>query len=181
MLWRKLIFGVLEKTLFWGVLGAWMTFKKPEMDKTLRNGLSMIETDPLNHKWLDFTIQLGLTLHQFQKKLLLRDISFQTTYLFTFGVLHLYQSYRYQVFISSIVCKTVRSLNLAFTKGQSLYYLCFSQVLIYKNYLTVLCSLFFSRNSPKSEILKTFSGSSCWLLDRKMCQLLFLIYFNLIY
>ena len=44
------------KTLFWGVLGAWMTFKKPEMDKTLRNGLSMIETEPLNHKWLDFVI-----------------------------------------------------------------------------------------------------------------------------
>ena len=39
-----------------GVLGAWMTFKKPEMDKTLWNGLSMIETDPLNHKWLDFVI-----------------------------------------------------------------------------------------------------------------------------
>jgi hypothetical protein len=56
MLWGKLIFGVLEKTLFWGVLGAWMTFKKPEMDKTLRNGLSMSETDPLNHKWLDFAI-----------------------------------------------------------------------------------------------------------------------------
>jgi hypothetical protein len=55
-LWGKLIFGVLEKTLFWGVLGAWMTFKKPEIDKTLRNGLSMIETDPLNHKWLDFAI-----------------------------------------------------------------------------------------------------------------------------
>ena len=30
-----------------------MTFNKPEMDKTLKNGLSMIETDPLNHKWLD--------------------------------------------------------------------------------------------------------------------------------
>ena len=44
------------KTLFFGVLGAWMTFKKPEMDKTLRNGLSMSETDPLNHKWLDFAI-----------------------------------------------------------------------------------------------------------------------------
>ena len=42
--------------LFWGVWGAWMTFKKPEMDKTLRNGLSMSETDPLNHKWLDFAI-----------------------------------------------------------------------------------------------------------------------------
>ena len=42
--------------LFWGVLGAWMTFKKPEMDKTLRNGLSMSEMDPFNHKWLDFVI-----------------------------------------------------------------------------------------------------------------------------
>ena len=71
----KFIFGVLEKTLFWGVLGAWMTFKKPEMDKTLWNGLSMIETDPLNHKWLDFVIQSGLALHQFQKKLLLNRIS----------------------------------------------------------------------------------------------------------
>ena len=48
-----------------------MTFKKPEMDKTLRNGLRMSEMDPLNHKWLDFTIQLGLALHQFKKKLLL--------------------------------------------------------------------------------------------------------------
>jgi hypothetical protein len=63
----------LKKTIFWGVLGAWMTFKKPEMDKTLRNGLSMIETDPLNHKWLDFAILLGLALHQFQKKLLLSE------------------------------------------------------------------------------------------------------------
>jgi hypothetical protein len=39
-----------------GFLGAWMTFKKAEMAKTLRNGLSMIETNPLNHKWLDFAI-----------------------------------------------------------------------------------------------------------------------------
>ena len=39
-----------------GVLGVCMTFKNPEMDKTLRNGLSMIEMDPLNHKWLDFAI-----------------------------------------------------------------------------------------------------------------------------
>ena len=52
-----------------GVLGAWMTFKKAEMAKTLRNGLSMIETNPLNHNWLDFVILSGLTLHQFQKKL----------------------------------------------------------------------------------------------------------------
>ena len=39
-----------------GVLGAWMTFKKAEMAKTLRNGLSMIETNNLNHNWLDFAI-----------------------------------------------------------------------------------------------------------------------------
>ena len=45
-----------------------MTFKKPEMDKTLRNGLGM--SDPLIHKWLDFAIKLGLALHQFKKKLL---------------------------------------------------------------------------------------------------------------
>jgi hypothetical protein len=56
MLWRKLIFKVPNSHLFWGVLGAWMTFKKPEMDKTLRNGLSMSEMDPLNHKWFYFAI-----------------------------------------------------------------------------------------------------------------------------
>ena len=49
-----------------------MTFKKAEMAKTLKNGLSMIETNPLNHNWLDFMILTGLKLHQFQKKLLLR-------------------------------------------------------------------------------------------------------------
>ena len=36
------------------VEGAWMTFKKAEMAKILRNRLSMIETNPLNHNWLDF-------------------------------------------------------------------------------------------------------------------------------
>ena len=36
----KLIFEVPDSHLFLGVLRAWMTFKKPEMDKTLRNGLS---------------------------------------------------------------------------------------------------------------------------------------------
>ena len=41
---------------FWGGFGAWMTFKKREMDKTLKNGLSMSEMDPLNHIWLDFAI-----------------------------------------------------------------------------------------------------------------------------
>ena len=39
-----------------GVLGAWMTFKKAEIAKTLRNGLSMIEMTPLNHNWSDFVI-----------------------------------------------------------------------------------------------------------------------------
>merc|ERR1739844_691359 len=38
------------------------------MAKTLRNGLNMIEMNPLNHNWLYFAIQLGLALHQFQKK-----------------------------------------------------------------------------------------------------------------
>ena len=49
-----------------------MTFKKAEMAKTLENGLRMIEMNPLNHNWSHFVILLGLTLHQFQKKLLLR-------------------------------------------------------------------------------------------------------------
>ena len=48
-----------------------MTFKKAEMAKTLKNGLIMIETNPLNHNWSHFVILSGLTLHQFQKKLLL--------------------------------------------------------------------------------------------------------------
>ena len=60
-------FGVLG---FWG---AWMTLKKAEMAKTLKNGLSMIKTNPLNHNWSHFAILSGLTLHQFQKKLLLGD------------------------------------------------------------------------------------------------------------
>ena len=39
-----------------GVWGSWMTFKKTEMAKTLRNGFCMIKRSPLNHKWLDFAI-----------------------------------------------------------------------------------------------------------------------------
>ena len=58
-----------------GVLGAWMTFKKAEMAKTLKNGLIMIEINPLNHNWSHFVILSGLTLHQFQKKLLLSAVS----------------------------------------------------------------------------------------------------------
>ena len=53
-----------------------MTFKKAEMAKTLENGLSMIQTNPLNHNWSYFVILLGLTLHHFQKKLLLRPKNF---------------------------------------------------------------------------------------------------------
>ena len=45
------------------------------MAKTLKNGLSMIEMNPLNHNWSDFMILMGLTLHQFQKKLLLSKIN----------------------------------------------------------------------------------------------------------
>ena len=37
------------------------------MAKTLKNGLSMIETNPLNHNWSDFAIQSGWALHQFKK------------------------------------------------------------------------------------------------------------------
>ena len=48
-----------------------MTFKKAEMAKTLKNGLIMIEMNPLNHNWSHLVILSGLTLHQFQKKLLL--------------------------------------------------------------------------------------------------------------
>ena len=51
-----------------GVLGTWMTFKNAEMAKTLKNGLSIIETNLLNLNWSDFAILSGLTLHQFQKK-----------------------------------------------------------------------------------------------------------------
>ena len=52
-----------------------MTFKKAEMAKSLKNGLIMIETNPLNHNWSHFVILSGLTLHQFQKKLLLSENS----------------------------------------------------------------------------------------------------------
>ena len=41
------------------------------MAKTLKTRFSMIETNPLNHKWLDFVILTGLVLHQFQTKWLL--------------------------------------------------------------------------------------------------------------
>ena len=72
--------------LFWGVLEAWMTFKKAGMAKTLKNGLCMIETNSLNHNWLDFVILSGLTLHQFQKKVLLSSIQtwWKGIYLATF-------------------------------------------------------------------------------------------------
>ena len=64
-----------------GVLGTWMTFKKAEMAKTLRNGLSMSKMDPLNHKWLDFAIWLGLVLHQFQKNTAVKRETLMSGYL----------------------------------------------------------------------------------------------------
>ena len=70
----RLFSGYLKYPLSWGflrVLGAWMTFKKADMAKTLKTRFSMIETNPLNHKWLDFVILTGLVLHQFQTKWLL--------------------------------------------------------------------------------------------------------------
>ena len=69
--------GYLKYPLLWGfwrVLGAWMTFKKADMAKTLKIRFSMIEMNPLNHKWLDFVILTGLALHQFQKKWLLNEL-----------------------------------------------------------------------------------------------------------
>ena len=71
----RLFSGYLKYPLSWGflrVLGAWMTFKKADMAKTLKIRFSMIETNPLNHKWLDFVILTGLALHQFQTNWLLR-------------------------------------------------------------------------------------------------------------
>ena len=72
----RLFSGYLKYPLSWGflrVLGAWMTFKKADMAKTLKIRFSMIETNPLNHKWLDFVILTGLALHQFQTNWLLSD------------------------------------------------------------------------------------------------------------
>ena len=73
----RLFSGYLKYPLsrgFLRVLGVWMTFKKADMAKTLKTRFSMIETNPLNHKWLDFVILTGLTLHQFQTNWLLRPL-----------------------------------------------------------------------------------------------------------
>ena len=59
------------KTSSLGGFGGVDDLKKAEMAKPLKNGLIMIETNPLNHNWSHFIILSGLTLHQFQKKLLL--------------------------------------------------------------------------------------------------------------
>ena len=56
-----------------GGFGGVDDLKNAEMAKTLKNGLSMIKTNPLNHNWLDFVILLGLTLHQFQKKTAVKE------------------------------------------------------------------------------------------------------------
>ena len=71
MLYRKSILAVPDSPPLLGVLGAWMTFRKTEMAKTLSNGLNMSEMEPLNYKRLDFAILLELALHQFQEKNLL--------------------------------------------------------------------------------------------------------------
>ena len=81
----RLFSGYLKYPLSWGflrVLGAWMTFKKADMAKTLKTRFSMIETNPLNHKWLDFVILTGLVLHQFQTKWLLSNCYIVQTCLF---------------------------------------------------------------------------------------------------
>ena len=75
----RLFSGYLKYPLSWGfsrVLGAWMTFKKADMAKTLKHRFRMIETNPLNPKWLDFAILTGLALHQFQTKWLLSQNEF---------------------------------------------------------------------------------------------------------
>ena len=57
-----------------GVLGVWMTFKKVEMKKTLRNGLSMIETNTLI-RLKKFTSE-DFTSHFFQKSKNLTSVSY---------------------------------------------------------------------------------------------------------
>ena len=56
---KEVVRGCSQTTLtptFGGVLGARVTFKKAVMEKTFKNGLSMSETDFLNHKRLDVAI-----------------------------------------------------------------------------------------------------------------------------
>ena len=107
MLWRKLDFKVPDSHLFWGVLGAWMAFKKPEVDKTFfRNGLSMSKTDLLNHKWLDFVIQLGLALHQFKKTAVQVVVSLTSSLIIVIKQSTIY-----------LVCKNLLS-SIAPTRGQ---------------------------------------------------------------
>ena len=99
-IWKNIcgnvIFGVPEIPLLLGVLGAWMTFKKAEMAKTLKNGLIMIERNFLNYNWSHFVILSGLTLHQFQKKLLLSQIISRT------NVFHDHFTYLNQIYRSII-------------------------------------------------------------------------------
>ena len=57
-------------------LGLWMTFKKAEMEKTLRNGLSMSETDLLQ-QMVRFRHLHCIALHQFQKKTAVKGVCFK--------------------------------------------------------------------------------------------------------
>ena len=110
----KVIFWVPEIPPLKGVFGAWITFKKSEMAKTLRNGLSIIEMNPLNHNWSDFAILLGLSLHQFQRKLLLSDkIRFEV------GLLHLNipENIEEPVSVQLFLRLKIRKVLFCFTKS----------------------------------------------------------------
>ena len=48
--------------LKWEVLGAWMTFKKAEMEKTLKNGLSMIGNEPPEPQLVPFCDFVGVNI-----------------------------------------------------------------------------------------------------------------------
>ena len=101
------------------VLGAWMTFKKTEMAKNLKNGLSMIQTNPLNHNWLDFMILSGLTLHQFKKKLLLNQFinSYQVKYSLGHTFAIFWSSYQSAPNGPAICNKKAFGWNQKLTKG----------------------------------------------------------------
>ena len=123
--------GYLKYPLSWGflrVLGAWMTFKKADMAKTLTTRFSMIETNPLNHKWLDFVILTGLVLHQFQTKWLLSAIA---------GI--------YRLVRSPIQCGLQTALNSAIPRFSAVFFQKTSQKIY-----------FFQKISKKKKNLTSF-------------------------
>ena len=74
MLGRRLIFEVPEIPPLMVVLGAWMTFKKPKMDKTLWNRLSMIETGAPQPQMVGFRNLLGTGIPPLSKKKAVRKL-----------------------------------------------------------------------------------------------------------